>query len=70
LNGNERDEVGAHDSFRSCDLTGDAAMATHTDPVCGEKIDDQKTTSQAIYQGNGCYFCSEGRKTKFDKHPQ
>jgi Cu+-exporting ATPase len=45
-------------------------MVTHSDPVCSMKIDDQKTTSQATYQGNRCYFCSEGCKTRFDKHPQ
>ncbi|MBI3476360.1 MAG: YHS domain-containing protein [Acidobacteria bacterium] len=43
-------------------------MATHTDAVCGEKIDDQMATLQATYQGDRCYFCSEGCKTVFDKH--
>ncbi|MBA2702235.1 MAG: YHS domain-containing protein [Blastocatellia bacterium] len=45
-------------------------MATHTDPVCGMKVDDQKAASQSTYQGNTYYFCSEGCKTKFDKNPQ
>ena len=45
-------------------------MATHTDPVCGMKIDDHKATSQATYQRNSCYLCFEGCKTTLDKHPQ
>jgi len=45
-------------------------MATHTDPVCGMKIDDQKAASQSTYQGNAYYFCGQGCKTKFDKNPQ
>jgi len=45
-------------------------MATHTDPVCGMKIDDQKAASQSTYQGNTYYLCGQGCKTKFDKNPQ
>ena len=45
-------------------------MATHTDPVCGMKVDDQKAASQSTYEGNTYYFCSQGCKTKFDKDPQ
>ena len=45
-------------------------MVTHSDPVYGMKIDDQRATSQATYQWTSCYFCSEGCKTKLDIHPQ
>ena len=45
-------------------------MATHTDPVCGMKIDDQKATSQSTYEGNTYYFCCPGCKTKFDNNLQ
>ena len=45
-------------------------MATHTDPICGMKVDDQKAAAQSSYQGNTYYFCSQGCKTKFDQNPQ
>ena len=45
-------------------------MATHTDPVCGMKVDDQKAASQSTYEGNTYYFCCEDCKAKFDKDPQ
>lgn len=72
------DEIGTSLNFRralavvnvSTRLRGDEAMATHTDPVCGMKVDDQKAASQSTYQGNTYYFCCEGCKTKFDKNPQ
>ena len=45
-------------------------MATHTDPVCRMKVDDQEAGSQSTYEGTTYYFCSPGCKTKFDKDPQ
>jgi YHS domain-containing protein len=45
-------------------------MATHTDPVCGMKVDDQKTALKSTYQDTTYYFCAQGCKTKFDEKPQ
>jgi len=45
-------------------------MATHTDPVCGMKVDDQKTEAQSKYQGMTYHFCSQGCKSRFDGNPQ
>jgi len=45
-------------------------MATHTDPVCGMKVDDQKTALTSTYQANAYYFCGQGCKAKFDEKPQ
>jgi YHS domain-containing protein len=56
--------------FGVCDFGGDEAMATHTDPVCGMKVDDQKTTLKSTYQDTTYYFCAQGCKTKFDEKPQ
>ena len=45
-------------------------MATHTDPICGMKVDDQKGKPQSTYQEKTYHFCSEGCKAKFDANPQ
>ncbi len=45
-------------------------MATHTDPVCGMKVDDQNAAAQSTHQGNTYYFCSQGCKKKFDENPE
>ena len=45
-------------------------MATHTDPVCGMKVDDQKAAAQSTYGGKTYYFCCAGCKSKFDGNPQ
>ena len=45
-------------------------MATHTDPVCGMKVDDQKAAAQSAYEGKTYYFCSPGCKRKFDANPR
>ncbi len=45
-------------------------MATHTDPVCSMKVDDQSAAGQSMYRENTYYFCSEGCKKKFDQNPQ
>lgn len=44
-------------------------MATHIDPVCGMKVDDQKAAAQSTYQGKIYYFCCADCKTKFDANP-
>ncbi len=45
-------------------------MATHTDPVCGMKVDDQNAAGQSTYQGTTYYFCGQGCKKKFDQSPE
>ncbi|MBO0862988.1 MAG: YHS domain-containing protein [Chloracidobacterium sp.] len=45
-------------------------MATHTDPVCGMQVDDQKSTAKSQFQGANYHFCSDECKRKFDQHPQ
>lgn len=45
-------------------------MATHIDPVCGMKVDDQKAAAQSKHEGKTYYFCSQGCKSKFDQNPQ
>ena len=45
-------------------------MATHTDPVCGMKVDDQKAAAQSTYEGKNYYFCCAGCKGTFDSKPQ
>ncbi|MEW5976292.1 MAG: YHS domain-containing protein [Acidobacteriota bacterium] len=49
---------------------GDRRMATYTDPVCGMKVDDQKSAVQSTHQGKTYYFCSESCKTKFEQDPK
>ncbi len=44
-------------------------MGTHTDPVCGMKVDEKSAAGQSTYLGNSYYFCSQGCKTKFDQKP-
>ena len=45
-------------------------MATHTDPVCGMKVDDQKDALKSTHKGATFYFCGQGCKTRFDQNPQ
>lgn len=45
-------------------------MTTHTDPVCGEQVDEQEAAGQSDYLGQRYYFCSEGCKHKFDQRPE
>jgi Cu+-exporting ATPase len=45
-------------------------MATHTDPVCGMNVDDQKGKPHSTYQEKTYHFCGEGCKAKFDANPQ
>lgn len=44
-------------------------MATHTDPVCGMKVDDQNA-AESTYRDTTYYFCGQGCKKKFDENPQ
>ncbi len=45
-------------------------MATHTDPVCGMTVDDEKGEVQSTYEGMTYYFCCAGCKSTFDANPQ
>ncbi len=45
-------------------------MATHTDPVCGMKVDDQDAAAQSTHEENTYYFCSQGCKKKFEENPE
>jgi len=45
-------------------------MTTHTDPVCGMKVDGEATALQSTYQETTYYFCAQGCKTSFDENPQ
>ena len=47
-----------------------STMATHIDPVCGMKVDDQKAAGQSTHEGKTYYFCSQGCKSKFEKNPK
>ena len=68
--GSHTTTVKESERFRSSDLRRDEAMSTHTDPVCGMKIDDQKAASQSTHQGSTYYFCTQSCKIKFDNNPQ
>ncbi len=39
------------------------------DPVCGQKIDEEKTPYKSEYQGVGYFFCSESCRRAFDLKP-
>ncbi len=41
-----------------------------TDPVCGMKVDQSKSTAQSNFQGQTYHFCSQECKEKFDRSPQ
>ena len=45
-------------------------MATHTDPVCGMQVDEQKAAGQSEYDGQTYYFCGQGCKDRFDQNPE
>ncbi len=45
-------------------------MGTHTDPVCGMKVDEPEAEAQSTHEGNTYYFCSAGCKKKFDENPE
>ena len=40
------------------------------DPVCGMKVDPNKTDFKASYQGDDYYFCAEACRREFVKNPQ
>jgi YHS domain-containing protein len=40
------------------------------DPVCGMEIDGAAAAPSSEYNGQTYYFCCQGRKLAFDKHPE
>ncbi len=45
-------------------------MATHTDPVCGMQVDEQRSAGVSEYKNKTYYFCSQTCKQKFDASPE
>ncbi len=41
-----------------------------TDPVCKMEINERDAAAVSDYKGQTYYFCSEGCKESFDKHPE
>lgn len=41
-----------------------------TDPVCGMKIDKERTKYKTVYKGKIYYFCSLQCKEAFERHPE
>lgn len=39
------------------------------DPVCGMKVDPEKTLYRTVYKGRIYYFCSPMCKKEFEKNP-
>ncbi len=44
-------------------------LATHTDPVCGMQVQEDRTAATSVHKGNTYFFCSRSCKTKFDSAP-
>jgi len=42
----------------------------NTDPVCGMKVDPNKSQFESQYGGKTFNFCSKECKTKFDQQPE
>lgn len=40
------------------------------DPVCGMDVDEKTAKYSSEYSGGRYYFCSQGCKVRFDKHPE
>ena len=45
-------------------------METHSDPVCGMKVEERDAAGESTYQESTYYFCSRGCKKKFDENPE
>lgn len=46
------------------------ATETVIDPVCGMKVDPNKTAFMVSYQGQDYWFCAEACRREFVKNPQ
>ena len=44
-------------------------MATHRDPVCGMRVEEEGAAGKSEYQGQTYYFCSAVCKSKFGEEP-
>jgi Cu+-exporting ATPase len=40
------------------------------DPVCGMMVDENNPPTKTTYKGKEYYFCMEGCKQEFEKHPE
>lgn len=45
-------------------------MAMAIDPVCGIRIDPEKTAVQSTFEGRTYFFCSTTCAREFDKNPR
>ena len=45
-------------------------MASHTDPVCGMKMEEKDAAGKDEYKGKTYYFDSEDCMSKFHQHPE
>jgi P-type Cu+ transporter len=42
---------------------------THTDPVCGMQVQEDRAAATSVHNGTTYFFCSQPCKTKFDNAP-
>ncbi len=45
-------------------------MASHTDPVCGMKIDENDAAGKDEYKGKTYYFDTEDCMSRFHQNPE
>jgi YHS domain-containing protein len=50
--------------------TAKSTIGPVIDPVCGMKVDPDKTDLKASYQGKDYWFCAEACRREFMKNPQ
>lgn len=41
-----------------------------TDPVCHMQVDESDAKYSLVYEGRVYYFCSEGCRAEFQRHPE
>ncbi len=42
----------------------------HTDPVCGMRVDPEKSAGKTTFKNIEYYFCAVGCKKRFDENPE
>lgn len=45
-------------------------MTTHTDPVCGMQVDENRAAGKSEHGGKTYFFCSGGCQAKFEENPE
>ena len=40
------------------------------DPICGHVLNERTVVAKSVYRNVTYYFCSNGCKIRFDKHPE